>query len=213
MMNMKSLNWKSSAFTLIELLVVVAIIAVLVALLLPALNSAREKAREIVCASHLKQIGLATAMYGDEWNGYFPTLWIPKSWYDCLLPYFSNLGAGSLNAGVFKCPSVPEGKPEHYGRNIDLTYRSFYASEPSGEFWLRAGANLRLGKVGYPERTAYVTDILDWWFSGLYWFNFNYVHLGRANMLYVDGHAKGLDVNETIGYPFDLVEVRYIERN
>ncbi len=56
-------NKSQPGFTLVELLVVIAIIGILVALLVPAVQSARETARRLECANHLKQIGLAINAY------------------------------------------------------------------------------------------------------------------------------------------------------
>ena len=50
-------------FTLIELLVVIAIIALLLAILMPSLGKAKDKAKQIVCKSHLKDIGLSINMF------------------------------------------------------------------------------------------------------------------------------------------------------
>ena len=92
---------RKRSFTLIELLVVIAIIAILAAMLLPALNSAREKAREISCVSSLKQYGMAFEFYTDSNKEYYPWFYnqynLHTSAYRALM--------GSLKLIPFKHPT------------------------------------------------------------------------------------------------------------
>jgi prepilin-type N-terminal cleavage/methylation domain-containing protein len=55
-------------FTLIELLVVIAIIAILAAILFPVFAQARAKARTATTISNLRQIGLASMMYAQDYS-------------------------------------------------------------------------------------------------------------------------------------------------
>jgi prepilin-type N-terminal cleavage/methylation domain-containing protein len=61
-----------AGFTLVELLVVIAIIGILVALLLPAIQAAREAARNTSCKNNLRQLGLATHLYSTAHKSFPP---------------------------------------------------------------------------------------------------------------------------------------------
>lgn len=63
---------KQAGFTLIELLVVVAIVALLAALLFPVFVKARARGRQTACLSNLRQLGLATFQYAQDYDGHYP---------------------------------------------------------------------------------------------------------------------------------------------
>jgi prepilin-type N-terminal cleavage/methylation domain-containing protein/prepilin-type processing-associated H-X9-DG protein len=108
-------------FTLIELLVVIAIIAILAAILFPVFAQARMAARKAVCVSNLKQLVLATRMYSDDYDGYFPRIqasdgngnWTVISWwavhfYQQALDPYIKMGRGTVNqTNVWWDPSDP----------------------------------------------------------------------------------------------------------
>jgi prepilin-type N-terminal cleavage/methylation domain-containing protein/prepilin-type processing-associated H-X9-DG protein len=59
---------RPAGFTLIELLVVIAIISLLVSILLPSLNRAKKLAKNAICLSNLRSLGLSAGMYHHEYN-------------------------------------------------------------------------------------------------------------------------------------------------
>lgn len=63
---------RNAGFTLVELFIVIAIIAILAAILFPVFATAREKARQASCQSNLRQLGLATLIYSQDYDEVFP---------------------------------------------------------------------------------------------------------------------------------------------
>lgn len=106
---------QKDGFTLIELLVVIAIIAVLMSIMVPALNKAREVAKNAVCSSNLRQMGLGLDIYSSS-NDDQMCLIFERHFSNPLQPDLSGNGRGYNWAGilmsscgvditVFRCPS------------------------------------------------------------------------------------------------------------
>ncbi|MCP4248725.1 MAG: prepilin-type N-terminal cleavage/methylation domain-containing protein [bacterium] len=120
------------AFTLIEVLVVVAIIALLLAILTPSLAHSREQGKSTYCLARLKDIGHATAAYGDSYGGFLPpaTLW--HTWHPTVKRYWEEenvvLPYGSfelLYEYVFKGVEVTDQSRYPVQRNRDNRYPKF----------------------------------------------------------------------------------------
>jgi len=110
---------RTSAFTLIELLVVIAIIAILAAMLLPALAAAKERSLRATDVSNLHQLGLANAMYANDFKdkmipGASDFAHFPDSSWTSLLAY-------GCSSNATACQSIwhyPGGPSVLFGGNI-----------------------------------------------------------------------------------------------
>jgi prepilin-type processing-associated H-X9-DG protein len=109
-------------------------------MLLPALSMAREKAKQAVCMNNLKQIGLAYAMYGNDWNDYLPypgyapwatCLWVngPPGWYGGPLGLFMK-GWSTGQPKYITTPSIlycPDSTNRQGFGSSDCSLAKFYA--------------------------------------------------------------------------------------
>ena len=187
---------RSRGFTLIELLVVIAIIAILAAILFPVFARAREKARQITCASNHKQMGLAFFMYNADYDETYVT---NPEWKSKLQPYIKNTQINYCPSRKMKPWAPGEEMPFYYGQGFNI-------GVPPG-----MGSVVVAGFVGRPEAQiaspASKILVAEWdrcnagppvgnpgLFAGgatCFW-ACTRVHNGGSNVLFGDGHVKWL---------------------
>ena len=201
-------------FTLIELLVVIAIIAILAAMLMPALQKARKRARQTVCLSQLKQLGLAMTMYTTENDNRYVYwhysrradygLYLPM-WYGAIYPYVEN-------KKVYECDTIARNgchptSCRTWGNIVDTPISYGYNEVMSSN-------GPRTAQLRKPEKTLMLGDCrttLGGWEWRNYFLRYIFVlsdkgwngccnvdgpkpvnppHSGGSNIACADGHVK-----------------------
>ncbi|MBX4188442.1 MAG: type II secretion system GspH family protein [Candidatus Doudnabacteria bacterium] len=153
------------AFTLVELLVVIGIITVLLGIFLPVLSRARESGRQTVCASNLRQLGVALTLYLNQWNRYprpaqnAPSTQMNEDWVH--FHSWRNPEEGSIakylskpfNAAIYRCPSDDPASHKRYTmENLSIHYPySYTANEGVFKLMWRNELPLRPNKIKNPS--------------------------------------------------------------
>jgi prepilin-type N-terminal cleavage/methylation domain-containing protein/prepilin-type processing-associated H-X9-DG protein len=219
---------RRAGFTLIELLVVIAIIAILAAILFPVFARAREQARATSCLSNIKQLGLATIMYVADYDGAWPVPYLrAENQYDDTaaelfaghaeiqnatdvdyVRLYSMLALVTTfikNASVFACPDDTQ-----VNTSLAVGYR--WSSYHYRHFFMTGWVPIydmdyhvqRDSSFEYPSQTYQWDELFIWhdqrtqplpWLPGN---GTGWAQSAKINLVFLDGHAKGMIVDTSI---------------
>lgn len=152
---------RRSAFTLIELLVVIAIIGLLMALLLPAVQKVREAANSMICASNLRQLGIAAHNYHTDFKK------LPMGSHHSGDPYTPGLKGSAVGTLFFLLPYIEQDNVKQGFRAtapFPLTQTLNATTTNVMQLWTNNLANIqpdtgqaRIGLFTCPSDTVYET--------------------------------------------------------
>lgn len=201
-----------AAFTLLELLVVVAIIAVLAGLLLPAVSLVRSSANTALCASRLRQIGIAGLTYVEDHNGLVPRVqpwedgrtWQYKDtvWIAPLMDLMETPVNIPTAVWLFDCRQLPISCPEHPNTAnavVGLPPLRYYSYAMNYEF-CGTPTQFSMRRIEVSSAKVFMSDAGDspTGFSNIASWNygppnnfFGTWHHGNGNILFFDGHCEG----------------------
>lgn len=185
------MNKPEKGFTLIELLIVISVLSILAAVVFPVFSKVREKGRQSVCTSNLRQIGSSVALYLSDYDGTYPyavDAWdkthpddfpIPKeeilnmpTFVEVLQPYIKS-------HDVFHCPS-------DFGVEQTNLLPSAYSRLGSSYDFVRTFLKQTDSCWKESSNLAYAFDLSGEWHT---WKSGNYFAFKR-NHLFLDGHVK-----------------------
>jgi prepilin-type N-terminal cleavage/methylation domain-containing protein/prepilin-type processing-associated H-X9-DG protein len=183
-------------WTLAELVVVSAIIAVLAGIALPSASAMLRLARRTACAGNLRQVGMCTLAYVQDWNGLLPAEGCcgiygterSPAWFDRLPNYLDDdqVAARSIfQCAAFRWPGAQifcHAVPKSFKMNayLDAAGRSRHYRQGSarGEAGVMLFADAVAGETGMGQwGHCFASAVTD------------QRHPGAVNVLHLDGHT------------------------